>query len=349
MASTDERRYDSAMSRKTSSVPGVRDVAKLAGVSVATASRVIAKTDYPVAAATRQRVIEAASALGFVRNAMARGLSRSKSESVGVIVPALHAYYAAMIEGIDEAATARGLTILLGLSRGDEAKREHLVTEFLERRADGLLICAGADDHRPGRTLDQMPVPTVLIGQQPNPGFPIVVTDNVAAGYDVARHLWSLGHRSYAFLAPNSGWHDFRDRQHGVTAFLEGTGEDYKLEVLEEIYGEADAFSRVSEVLQHGLAATAIIASTDRHALGALAALADMGRPVPESVAVVGFDNYLTSQFLRPALTSMHMPANEMGRLGLEILAAAIAGQPVPSLSELRATLVQRGSSVASP
>jgi DNA-binding LacI/PurR family transcriptional regulator len=337
------------MSRKTTSIPGIRDVAKLAGVSAATASRVLAKAHYPVAEATRERVIQAANALGFVRNAMARGLSRSKSESVGVIVPALHAYYAAMIEGIEEAADQQGLTILLGLSRGDEAKREHLVTEFLERRVDGLLICAGADDHLPGRTPEQMPVPAVLIGQQPNPGFPIVVTDNIAAGFDVASHLWDLGHRRFAYLAPNKSWHDFHDRQVGVASFLEGTGEAYTLQVLDEIYGETDAFTRMSHELAIGLAATAIVASTDRHALGALAALADAGCKVPESVAVVGFDNYLTSQFLRPSLTSMHMPAGEMGRLGLETLCAAIAGRTVPPRTELRASLVARGSSVASP
>ncbi|WP_080761295.1 LacI family DNA-binding transcriptional regulator [Rhizobium rhizogenes] len=337
------------MTRKTNSVPGIRDVAKMAGVSVATASRVIAKADYPVAAATRVRVIEAAGALGFVRNAMARGLSRSRSESVGVIVPALHAYYAAMIEGIDEAATRQGLTILLGLSRGDEAKREQLVTEFLERRVDGLLICAGADDHLPGRTPTEMPIPTVLIGQQANPGFPIVVTDNVAAGYEVAEHLWSLGHRAFAYLAPDKGWHDFRDRQAGVSVFLKQADEAYKLDVLDGIYSEADAFSRMGEALKDGLAATAVIASTDRHALGAMAALTDAGRRVPDAVAVVGFDNYLSSQYLRPALTSMHMPAGEMGRLGLETLVAAIGGHQVPMRSELRATLVARGSSVPSP
>lgn len=168
-----------------------------------------------------------------------------------------------MIEGIDEAASRQGLTILLGLSRGDEAKREHLVTEFLERRVDGLLICAGADDHLRGRTPAEMPVPTVLIGQQPNPGFPIVVTDNVAAGHEVAKHLWSLGHRAFAYLAPDSGWHDFQDRQVGVAAFLRETGENYKLDVLDGIYSEADALSRVAEALDGGLAATAVIALDD--------------------------------------------------------------------------------------
>jgi DNA-binding LacI/PurR family transcriptional regulator len=119
--------------------------------------------------------------------------------------------------------------------------------------------------------------------------------------------------------------------------------------VLDGIYSEADAFSRVGEALDGGLAATAVIASTDRHALGAMAALTDAGRRVPDAVAVVGFDNYLTSQYLRPALTSMHMPAGEMGRLGLEMLAAAIGGQQVPMRLELRATLVARGSSVPNP
>lgn len=91
---------------------------------MATASRVLSKAEYPVAADTRQRVLDAAATLGFVPNAMARGLARSRSDSVGVVMPWTNAYYAAMMSGIEAAARAHGLTMLLGLTNGDEGRRE---------------------------------------------------------------------------------------------------------------------------------------------------------------------------------------------------------------------------------
>jgi DNA-binding LacI/PurR family transcriptional regulator len=329
--------------RRTKKI-SIRDVARAAGVSVATASRVLSKTDYPVAAGTYQQVVDAASALGFVPNAMARGLARSRSDSVGVIMPAPNPYYAAMMSGIEAAAHAQGLTMLLGLTNGDEGRREAYVTTFLERRVDGILICAAAHDRRSGRPPEEMPVPVVLIGQQPNAGYSIIRTDNVAAGHTAARHLWSLGHRRYAYITPDDAWYDFRDRRLGMMSFLESTGEPFSVELLDEIRDETDAYRRISDACRKEFDATAIVASTDRHALGALAALVDAGVRIPEDKAVMGFDNYITSNFLRPSLTSISMPAMEMGRLGIEYLRQKIDGAAVPQDTVLRATLVARQS-----
>ncbi|UVK41150.1 LacI family transcriptional regulator [Mesorhizobium sp. AR10] len=333
--------------RRTKEI-SIRDVARAAGVSVATASRAMSKTDYPVAAGTRQQVIDAARALGFVPNAMARGLARSRSDSVGVVIPSANAYYAAMMSGIEAATHAQGLTMLLGLTNGDEGRREAYITAFLERRVDGILVCAAAHDQRPSRPPEEMPVPVVLIGQQPNAGYSIIRTDNVAAGHTAARHLWSLGHRRYAYITPDDAWYDFRDRRLGMMGFLESTGEPFSVELLDEIRGETDAYRRVSDACRNGFDATAIVASTDRHALGALAALADAGVRVPEDKAVMGFDNYITSSFLRPSLTSMSMPAMEMGRLGIEYLRQKINGSAVPQDTVLQAALVARQSTGSS-
>lgn len=336
--------YSRFMPPRSTNETSIRDVARAAGVSVATASRVLSKADYPVAAGTRQQVLDAASALGFVPNAMARGLARSRSDSVGVVIPSPNPYYAAMMSGIEGAARAHGLTMLLGLTNGDESRREAHVAAFLERRVDGILICAAAHDQRRGRPLEEMPVPVVLIGQQPNAGHAIIRTDNVAAGHAAAHHLWSLGHRRYAYITPDDAWYDFRDRRLGMTAFLETTSEPFSVELLDGVHGESEAYRRVADACRNGFEATAIVASTDRHALGALAALADANVRVPEDKAVMGFDNYITSSFLRPSLTSMSMPAMEMGRLGIEYLRQKINGVAVPEDTVLQAALVARQS-----
>ena len=330
--------------------PGIRDVAKLAGVSVATASRVMAKTEYPVAEETRQRVLDAARQLNFVPNALARGLVRSKTDTIGVIVPGIiNPYYAAMVEAIDHEARSHGLTTLLGLTDGSETRREEIIDELVSRRVDGLIVCAGADDHQPGRGPGALSVPLVLIGEQPNSGFPIVRTDNQRAGFEAAQYLWSLGHRRFAYLTSLPSWHDFHQRGQGMQAFLDGAGDHFEAEIHEGLFGEADAYRRVSEMCAVGFPATAILASTDRHALGALAALADAGIKVPEEVSVMGFDDYITSGFIRPALTTMQMPASEMGRHAVNVLVRPREERRQNETAQLRATLVQRSSTGPAP
>lgn len=336
--------------RPSRNAAGIRDVAKAAGVSVATASRVTANADYPVAAETRQRVLAAARTLGFVPNALARGLVRSKTDTIGVVAPGIiNPYYAAMVEAIDRAAREQGLTTLLGLTGGDEDRRERTIDELISRRVDGLIVCAGADDHRAERTPDALGIPAVLIGEQANPGFPIIRTDNHKAGYEATQYLWSLGHRRFVYLTSLKSWHDFHRRGQGMRAFLKTVDEPYEVAVHDGLFGEADAYGRMKDACAEGLEATAILASTDRHALGALAALADARLEVPRDVSVMGFDDYVTSGFIRPALTTMQMPAAEMGRRAVAVLNEGLDGRPAKRSTLLRATLVERASTGPAP
>jgi DNA-binding LacI/PurR family transcriptional regulator len=219
-----------------------------------------------------------------------------------------------------------------------------VVDDLLGRRVDGLIICAGAKDHMRGRTPEAMGVPAVLIGQQANSGFPIIKTHNLRAGREATEYLWRLGHRNFAYLTSHKSWHDFHDRGRGMLSFLRGQEEAYEVQVIEGLLGEADTYEWVRKASSDGLGATALLASTDRHALGALAALSDARRKVPQRVSVMGFDDYVTSGFVRPSLTTMQMPAAEMGRLAVNALHDRIQGKPVSMRTVLRATLIERAS-----
>jgi DNA-binding LacI/PurR family transcriptional regulator len=187
-------------------------------------------------------------------------------------------------------------------------------------------------------------VPAILIGAQANTGFPLIRTDNRKAGFEATRYLWSLGHRRFIYLTSLRSWHDFHQRGQGMKAFLKQTAEPYDLAVHDHLFTEEDAYRQVTELCANGLEATAILASTDRHALGALAALADARLKVPRDASVMGFDDYKTSSFIRPSLTTMQMPSAEMGSRAVSALRQQIDGLTVDPLPPLRATLVIRGS-----
>jgi DNA-binding LacI/PurR family transcriptional regulator len=303
---------------------GIRDVAKAAGVSVATVSRVLAKADYPVSEDARQRVLSTAEALGYVPNLLAKTFATSRTDTIGVAMPMLNAYYAKMLAGIEGEATKAGLSILLTIVGTSDERREKAIDQFLARQLDGMIICSGAKDGPLRRTPTQLGIPAVIIGQQPSKGYVTVTVDNRRASYEATDHLVSRGNRHIIFLTSNSEWPDFRDRLEGFQERL-AEGEGASAHVIEGVFDEAQAYRAVSKLVRDKTDATAILAATDRQALGAMAALSDAGVRVPNDMAVVGFDNYHTSEFVRPSLTSVDMPADAMGAKAVELVCMANA------------------------
>lgn len=325
---------------------GVRDVARHAGVSVATVSRVLSESNYPVAEETRRRVKAAAEQLGFVPNLLARTFSTSRTDTIGVVMPVLNAYYAKMLAGIERQATESGLSILLSLVADDHDRRERAIDQFLARQLDGIVICSGSRDTALDRGAAKLRVPAVVVGQQPDVGLATVTVDNQLASREATAHLLARGHRDILFLTANNAWPDFRDRLRGFRDCLAMSGDGQQGRVVDGVFREGDAYRMVRRLVEEGLTSTAILAATDQQALGAIAALSDLGRRIPQDVAVVGFDNYHTSEFIRPALTSVDMPADAMGAKAVEMVAAALAGGTMPTESIiLPPTLIIRQSS----
>jgi DNA-binding LacI/PurR family transcriptional regulator len=287
---------------------------------VATVSRVIGDSGYPVAKATRERVLASIAQLGFVPDLIAKTFATSRTNTIGVAMPVLNSYYAKMLMGIEGEATQSGLSILLSIVGDDHGRRENAIDQFLGRRLDGMVICSGAGDGAMDRGPEAIAIPTVIVGQQPDMGFATITVDNRKASYLATGHLIDRGHREIIMLTSNSDWFDFRDRRAGFEARLHEEGKGYAGRIIEGAFNEADAYRIVRDLIAEGTTATAILAATDRQALGTLAALTDLDVAMPEQIAVVGFDNLPTSEFLRPSLTSVDMPADEMGALAIAMI-----------------------------
>lgn len=329
---------------------GIRDVAREAGVSVATVSRVLSAGGYPVSEETRRKVLASAKRLNFVPNDLARGLSQDRTNTIGVIVPNLaNLYYARLLLGVEEAAAKHGISIIFCNTNHDVSKRESDIRLLLQKRVDGILICGSGTDYHSGMgPLVNTGAPFVVLGRQDSLQHPAVHADNLRAGYVATRHLIEQGHRRIAFFTGPERWREGSDRVAGYKACLEenSLAMDPTL-LLTCDFQELDAYNRMFNLDRSSVSFTACLAGNDRIALGIMAAATDLGYVIPDSLAVVGFDNIATSRYMRPSLTTMDMPAHRMGAEGMRLLLRVIAGETVPSRTVFDAELLIRQSSVS--
>lgn len=310
--------------------PGMYDVARLAGVSHQTVSRVV--NDHPsVRPETRQRVLEAIAELGYRRNTAARALVTRRSGTIGVVASgsALFGPTSTLI-AVEGAARDAGLFVSLATVARWSGERVRTVLEhFLDQNVDGVVVIAAHDDAVEAVRSFGGPVPIVMVGPNdlPAPLHSVAVDQREGARLAV-RHLVDLGHRDVVHLAGPVDWLDARLRVDGWRAELEahglGAGEpvpgdwsaDRGYVVGRELAGRGDALP------------TAVFAANDQLALGLLRAFAEAGVRVPDDVSVVGFDDVDGSAHFFPPLTTVRQEFAAVGRRCLELLLRAIDGGP---------------------
>ncbi|MFC3992541.1 LacI family DNA-binding transcriptional regulator [Actinoplanes siamensis] len=318
----------------------VQDIARAAGVSVSTVSRAL--TGGTVSAATRETVIEAATRLNYQPNRAARGLITGRTANLGLIVPDLrNPFFADVAKGV----SARARTVDHGVFVADtdeDPVAELEAVAALGRNTDGLLLCsprsADAD-----LLAAADPATTVLLHRQV-PGMSSVVADVASGIRQAVRHLRALGHRRIAYVhGPEDSW-AARRRVTALAAF----DDDAELEILR--------LGSVAPTFEGGLLAgdlvlagpaTAVLAYNDLVALGLLHRLAARGAAVPERISVVGFDDVSLAAMSHPPLTSVSVPKDRAGAVGLDLLLGrtGVAGGEMT----LPTTLVVRASSGVAP
>lgn len=335
----------------------ITEVARLAGVSPATASRVVSDSDYPVSAATRERVLDAARALDYVPNALARGLLKSWVPIVGVIVHDItDPYFAEVVRGVEDAASPGG-SLVITCSSDRIPERENSYVRLLRSMRAGTVIFAGsglddpASNEEMGKHLAAMrDYGAAVVHLSPHAfGEPEVRVDNAGGIASMVAALAGLGHRRIAFLAGPTSLFVARERLEGYRRGLAEAGIPF-----DEGLVVSSAFSReggiegVDRLLAGGAPFTAIASASDVLALGALQRLADLGIRVPDEVSVAGFDDIPTAAMIAPALSTVRLPLHELGRLGFEVAEHLLAGEE-PAPQHLSTTLVLRDSTGPAP
>ncbi|MEN5266628.1 LacI family DNA-binding transcriptional regulator [Stenotrophomonas sp. TWI587] len=328
----------------------IYDIAKHVGVSAGTVSRALSRPE-KVLPATRARIEQAAAALGYVPNTVARTLKTQRSGKILVTVPDIaNPFFAQILQGAEDAAQAVGYAVLLGDTQNLPEREERYAQMLRRNEADGLIVLG----HRlPPTARDivqqQGSAAPVVNGCEFDPalGIPSVHIDNAAAARAVMDHLYGLGHERIAVVGgpPDNPLH--QQRLEGVRAAGKARGRLRQLSIVPGDFSVQSGHAAGMELLARASVPTAVFCFSDQMALGVLAACRDLGIGVPDGLSVVGFDDLASSRYLTPPLTTIQQPMREIGARAVHLLLAIIERVDVPLQQTLDFSLMVRGSTAA--
>jgi LacI family transcriptional regulator len=295
------------------------DVARLAGVSLATASRVLSNSPRAVRPELRERVLEAAARLAYTPNAHARALARSSSEVVGLVVHDIaDPYFSSIAAGVMRVAEEQGAMVVLGTTLREPEREIEYVAMLRAQRARAIVLVGSrtTDRETTGRLAAELAAFRALGGRaacvsQPRLRIPTVQPDNRAGARRLARTLAELGHRRFAILGGPRTLLTARERLEGFrTGLIESGG---TADVIDGAFTRDGGYAAVTELLRRGTSATCVFAVNDVMAVGAMAALRDQGIDIPGDMSVAGFDDIATLRDTIPSLTTVRLPLEEIG------------------------------------
>ena len=329
-------------------VANIDDVARVTGYSTATISRVINKSP-KVAQQTRLQVEIAIRNLGYVPAHAARMLASNTSRTIGIVVPAIeNMSYATAINALQQRLRQFGYTLLISTSAYDLDLEFEEVQSMVSRSVDGIVLVGGI--HKPEliTLLRDREIPYVVTWvishEHPYVGF-----DNRAAGQRIASHLIDLGHAEIAVIASLTSGND------RAAARVQGVRDVMALRnlslpeshVIGGLGSIAEGKTAMRILLEMDKIPTAVICLNDALAFGAILEARSRGLQLPEELSIVGFDDLDFAAELNPSLTTVHVPAQEIGATAAEFLLANIDGRSMPSALEIPANLVVRASTAA--
>ena len=324
----------------------IADVARAAGVSIATVSRVLSPgaIPHPVRADTADRVRAAARELNFIPSPLARGLAARRSGLIGLIVPDLaDPHYPQIAIGVEDRAREAELAVLICNTLGEIDRLSEYLQLLQARRVDGIVL-SGATSLNDVEllALQHCQIPLVLIGRPAiQVDWPSVSIDNRLGARMATRHLIHLRRQRIVHLSGPKTQTTMADRARGYAEEMGGRA----TEIIESNGTPEDGSERLRERFETQPLPDAVFAATDRLAVAALAAAADRHLHVPRDLAVIGFDDIPLGAQLRPSLSTVSQPAHELGTVAVEMAQRLAAGEPVqPKL--LAPRLVQRQSTL---
>jgi LacI family repressor for deo operon, udp, cdd, tsx, nupC, and nupG len=328
----------------------IYEVAKHAGVSTATVSRVMSGPKHAVSPATRKKVLQAVELLGYMPNSAAKNLRTARSRKLLVTVPDIsNPFFSLILQGIEEAAQREGYAVLLGDTQHDPKREENYAQMLKRKEADGLIFLG----HRLPKEASSL---VHMAGGSRAPivngcefssslGVPSVHIDNAKAAYEVMDYLYNLGHRRVAavtgpLISPLS-----RDRLRGATERARAAGLERDFIVISGDFSIESGVMAAAQLLETREVPTAMFCFNDEMAIGVIETARGRGIKVPEALSVVGFDDIRFARYTQPPLTTVSQPMRQIGEGCVRLLLEILRGKTIGAVSmTLPHQLTIRGS-----
>ncbi len=327
---------------------GIREVARVADVSVGTVSHYLNGTS-PVSDDKSRRIQAAIDQLGFVRNNAGRQLRLGHSSTIAYVVPDVsNPFFATIAEGIEQRAAGRGLSVFLANSKGDQPREDAYLDLFEEHGVRGMIVASPGQIENRLASLSARGTPTVLMGQlASSPSQPSISIDDVLGGYIATKHLLDIGCRRIAFVGGPLSVRQVRDRLEGANRAVRESGAatleviDVETRVISAGHAVGDAIAARDPAMRPD----GVFAVNDLVAIGMVQTLIAHGVRVPEELALTGYDDIEYAGSAIVPLTSVRPPHEEFGVAAVDLLLAVIDGEaPDPAHLVFAPELVARAS-----
>jgi LacI family transcriptional regulator len=331
----------------------ISDVAKLAGVSTMTVSRVINNSGY-ISQETRERVERAIVALGYVPNALARGLRFKQTKTIALVLTDItNPFFTTLARGVEDTASEQGFSVMFcNTDESQSEETEHLYV-LLQKQIDGVLLVPASGSAESVSLLQERGTPVVVLDRRiSGTRVDTVRSDSELGAYQLIQHLLDLGHTHIAVLGGPPTVSTAADRVAGYHRALAERGLDaHTPQVYYDRYTQEGGYQMARQALAAIPRPTALFATNNFIAIGAFRALREVGLSVPDDISLVAFDDLPAAVLIDPFLTVVGQPAYEMGQRAAELLFTRLAGEAPPEPQEivLPAQVIIRRSSGPPP
>jgi DNA-binding LacI/PurR family transcriptional regulator len=300
----------------------IYDIAKEAGVSIATVSKVI-NGKGRISAETRSAVFAIMERLDFQPSVIASALTGKKTFTLGLLVPDIsNPFFAEIARAIEDQGHQLGYSVVMCNTDNKDVKVERYISLLLQKSVDGIIIATGIEKKEILEQLIARGLPIVLIARElPMIAVDTVVVDDYVGGCMAANHLIQLGHTEVAILSESHKVSSSRERVRGFRQTMSDAGHDFNEQWLKVCdYRVEDGKNKTLELLQESSLPSAIFACNDMLAVGALQAAKEMKIRVPKELSIISFDNTILSSVTNPPLTTIAQPMEQLGKLAVDLI-----------------------------
>ncbi|MDD7795121.1 LacI family DNA-binding transcriptional regulator [Clostridium sp. 'White wine YQ'] len=310
----------------------IKDVAREAGVSIATVSRVLNDIDV-VNEETKKKVLDAIKKLGYRPNIVARSLKTQRTKTIGILVPDISSqFYPEVVRGAEDVSNIYDYNVILCNSDFDGEKEKEYLKVLKEKMVDGVLYMSSSLQDETLDLINELDLKTVLVETKDKEGtLPSVIIDNVKAAYDATKYLLDKGLKNIGYIGmEKEALNAWAERYNGYEKALKEANVkvDDKLTFFKSLKANT-GYEGINEILSSGKKLDGLVCGSDEVAMGAINALRDKGIKVPEDVKVIGFNNISVADLFYPKITTVAQPMYDMGSVAMRMLIKIINQKPI--------------------